>query len=79
MVACRREAKEEIDLNISNFKLIGVYDDPNRFEQRISLAYLATASEQARTGNDAAALHWFPLEALPKKLALDNQQIIKDI
>ena len=76
--ACRREAKEEIGLDVSNPKLVGVYDDPVRFEQRISLAYLVTASGQARAGDDAAALQWFPLEALPKKLAFDHEQIIND-
>jgi 8-oxo-dGTP diphosphatase len=78
IAACRREAKEEVGLAIGNPRLIGVYDNPARFEQRICLAYLVTASGKARAGDDATAVNWFSLGDLPKKLAFDHEQIIKD-
>lgn len=76
----KREVKEETNLEATSIKLVGVYSDPKRHpKQVINLVYLVTIADgEAKHGDDAMDLKWFPLDALPDPMALDHKQNIED-
>ena len=78
--ACKRETHEETGLVITNLKMIGVYSEPSRDEQRhtVAVAFLADADlSTLNAGDDAASVAlvhgWRDLP-----LAFDHKQIIED-
>ena len=79
-----RELKEEtgLDVDPDALVLIGVYDAPFRDPRGryVTVAYLARvpAGTTARAGDDAAAVRWAPLDALPEDLAFDHHRILAD-
>ncbi|MFJ1757297.1 NUDIX domain-containing protein [Kitasatospora sp. NPDC088134] len=82
--AAAREALEEtgILVNPDDLVFVGLYDEPDRDPRGryIGTAYLARvpAGTFARAGDDAAAVHWTPIDALPERLAFDHAQILAD-
>lgn len=78
--AVKREVREETGLTVANTRLVGVYSKPNRHpKQVINVVYLVDVEDGELTaGDDAEAVQWFSLEALPEKMALDHQQNIHD-
>ena len=80
-----RELEEEtgIKVNEKDIRLIGVYSAPGRDPRgrTVTAAYLVKNEEcrmkNARAGDDAAEVHWWPLNALPP-LAFDHAQIVSD-
>lgn len=78
-----RELQEETSLQATegDLRLVGVYSQPGRDPRgrTVTAAYLlhAEPDAQAVAGDDAAALCWWPLAALPP-LAFDHAQIIAD-
>lgn len=79
--ACRREAMEETNLKVKVKKLVGVYSDPKRDPRAntISICYLCSAlSGRLKAADDAAEVYWTDLKKLPKKLAFDHEEMIKD-
>ena len=77
-----RELQEETGLRAQprDLVLIGVYSDPNRDPRGhvIAHTYIVTKwTGQARAGDDAAKIRFFPLDNLPD-LAFDHNQAIKD-
>jgi 8-oxo-dGTP diphosphatase len=78
--ACRREVREETNLELRDLRLIGVYSAPNRDPRGhvVSVAFAARADvSQLRAGDDAAdakvVADW---RAHP--LAFDHRQMIED-
>ncbi|WP_448334008.1 NUDIX domain-containing protein [Streptomyces sp. DSM 41534] len=79
--AAARELLEETGVEVSAGDLVqvGVFDRPDRDPRGryVSVAYVVTvdADTTARAGDDAAAVHWVPLDA-PGDLAFDHGEII---
>ena len=78
--SCKRETLEETGLVVTNLKMIGVYSDPKRDEQRhtIAVAFLAEADvSMLKAGDDASQVElvkgW---REVP--LAFDHKQVIED-
>ena len=84
--AARREASEEVGLDLGALSLIGVYGTPGRDPRgwTVSVAYAARVSraqaEGAQAGDDAVRgdLLWCPVESLPA-LAFDHARIATDV
>ena len=75
--AARREAREEIGVDVRLERVVGIYPDVYGQERRPSLnihflARLKGRAAAVRAGDDAAALAWFSLRALPRRLAFKN-------
>ncbi len=78
--ACRREVKEETNLELYDMRLVGVYSDPGRDPRGhvVSVAFTARADlAQLRAGDDAAQAevigNW-----RDHPLAFDHRLIIED-
>lgn len=78
--AARREAREEISLEVTLTALLGVYSDPQRDRRghTVSVVYVAEAWGTPRAQDDAAAVAVFSPECLPQNLAFDHQRILAD-
>lgn len=76
----KREVKEETGLDVVSTKLVGVYSAPARHpKQVINLVYLVGIKKGvAKHGDDALDARWFPIDQLPKQMALDHKQNIQD-
>ena len=78
-----RELEEETGLRatVDMLRLVGVYSAPGRDPRgrTVTAAYalsLPDAASKAKAGDDAAALGWFSLSALPP-LAFDHADILR--
>ena len=78
--ACRREVKEETNLEIYDMRLLGVYSGPGRDPRGhvVSVAFRARADfAQLKAGDDAAQVevvgNW-----RDRSLAFDHRQMIED-
>lgn len=78
--ACRREMLEETGLSVGDLKLIGVYSDPGRDEQRhtVAVAFLAEADVAALKAGDDASHAELVREWQILPLAFDHKTIIQD-
>ena len=80
-----RELEEETGLVVSeqDLRLIGIYSAPGRDPRgrTVTAAYLVRSGQwvvdSILAGDDAAEVHWWPLNALPP-LAFDHAQIVSD-
>lgn len=79
--ACRRELKEETDLNLPEGKMVGVFAEKGRDPRgwMVSVAYLFTIGHTlaVRAGSDSSEVAWFPLSDLPD-LAFDHAIILQE-
>lgn len=78
--ACARETKEEVNLDITNLRLIGVYSAPDRTtnERVISIAYLAEADpSKLQAGTDAESAEWVA-NWREQELAFDHRKVLED-
>jgi len=78
--AARREAREEVSLDVRLTTLLGCYSDPTR-DQRghtVSAVYVAEARGEPKAQDDAKTLAVFALDQLPEKLAFDHRLILLD-
>ncbi|MGY0466969.1 NUDIX domain-containing protein [Kitasatospora sp. cg17-2] len=81
--AAARELEEETGIVADPEELaqVGAYDAPDRDprERVVSVAYLleVASGQEAVAGDDAAAVAWWPLDALPP-LAFDHALIVAD-
>lgn len=78
--AARREAQEEVGLEVQLVELLGVYSDPDRDPRQhtLSVVYIATATGEPIAGDDAKASQIVDLWNLPPQLCFDHQQIVAD-
>ncbi|WP_154859202.1 NUDIX domain-containing protein [Cyclobacterium xiamenense] len=78
--ACRRELKEETDLDVSEGKMVGVFGEKGRDPRgwMVSVAFLFTLTQPAtaRAGSDSSEVAWFSLSDLPE-LAFDHQKMLQ--
>jgi 8-oxo-dGTP diphosphatase len=67
-------------LDVNDIRLVGVYSTPQRHpKQVINLLYLVEIKEaDVKFADDAVDAKWFSLDSLPKKIAFDHKQNIKD-
>lgn len=79
-LTAKREALEEIGLDIELVDLLGVYSDPARDERQhtLSLVYIATATGLPKAGDDAKACKVVNIWELPKNLCFDHDRILRD-
>lgn len=79
--ALKREMKEEVSLDVTIQKLLGVYSDPkrdNRFHC-VSCTYICKAYGKPIAADDAKSIEIYSLDEIPfDKLVFDHKQIIKD-
>jgi len=79
--ALKREMKEEVSLDVTNLKLLGVYSDPKRDERFhcVSCSYICKAYGKPIAADDAKSAKIYSLNEIPfDKLVFDHKQIVKD-
>lgn len=79
--AAARELKEETGLSGVALRQFGAFGDPGRDPRGRSIAVAFWGEADARqaqpqAGDDVAAAHWFPVDALPP-LAFDHAHIVE--
>lgn len=79
--ACRREVREETDLELGELRLLGVYSDPGRDPRghTVSVVYLALLADapEPRPGSDASSAEWVS-DWRHLSMAFDHARIIAD-
>lgn len=72
--ACKREVKEELNIEISNLKLIHIVDNPNRpneDRQNVNFVFVADFDGgEIKTNEEVIEVRWFNLDDLPPKDAI---------
>jgi 8-oxo-dGTP diphosphatase len=78
--AARREALEEINLEVELLEQFQVYSEPKRDPRQhtISIVFLATARGEPTALDDAKSVGIFQLWEIPTDLCFDHGQILKD-
>lgn len=80
--AAIREMWEETGLDVELTGLLGVYSRPGRDPRQHTLSVVFTGRphnpEQLRAGDDAKSAAFYPLDALPRPLAFDHEDILRD-
>jgi 8-oxo-dGTP diphosphatase len=78
--AAKREAKEEISLDIELIEQFYVYSDPKRDPRQhtLSIVFIATATGQPQAADDAKNIGIFSSENLPHQLCFDHAKIMQD-
>ncbi|PLY03600.1 MAG: NUDIX hydrolase [Desulfuromonas sp.] len=78
--AARREAMEEVGMELSHLKQFRAYSDPQRDPRQhtISVVFSAKGIGQPRAGDDAGKARLFKLDDLPAPLCFDHAEIIND-
>jgi ADP-ribose pyrophosphatase YjhB (NUDIX family) len=78
--AAMREAKEETGLKLKELKQFHSYSDPKRDPRRhtISTVFTARGEGKMNAGDDAAGAGIFSEEDLPRPLAFDHAEILRD-
>lgn len=78
--AARREALEEIGLNVQLLEQFHVYSDPRRDPRQhtLSIVFLAWAVGDPQAGDDAKNLGIYTLDRLPSSLCFDHDRILAD-
>ena len=74
-----REAKEELNLDVTPKAILGVYSGKKRDPRGaiISIVFICDFKGQPRAGDDASDFEWLDLKNLEKeKLAFDHKQIL---
>ena len=78
----RRECKEETGLEVEILALYDILytmDDPRKSANR-AVYFARVRGGQARAGSDASELAWFSIDALPEKIAFENnRKILEDL
>ena len=78
--AAKREAQEEVSLQINLIEQFQVYSDPQRDSRQhtISIVFLANAKGEAKAADDAKNLGIFYPWEIPANLCFDHDQILRD-
>ena len=78
--AAKREAEEEVSLQVELVTLLGIYSDPKRDPRQhtMSTVYIATAQGEPKADDDAKSLGVFLPWEFPINLCFDHDLILKD-
>lgn len=78
--AARREALEEIGLEVELVEQFHVYSDPKRDLRKhtISIVFIATAKGEPKAGDDAKNAGIFESWRVPDNLCFDHDEILRD-
>ncbi|GFE70395.1 NUDIX hydrolase [Chroococcus sp. FPU101] len=78
--AAKREAMEEVNLDVDLVEQFYVYSDPNRDPRQhtLSIVFIATAKGEPKALDDAKTVKIFPLGEIPSNLCFDHDKILKD-
>ncbi len=78
--AARREAREETGLEIMKLGQFHCYSDPKRDPRHhtISIVFVAQATGQPVSGDDASELALYDRKTLPENIAFDHRRILDD-
>ncbi len=78
--AARREAQEEVSLQVELIEQFQVYSDPNRDPRQhtLSVVFIATAKGEPQAADDAKNLGIFPPWDIPSNLCFDHDKILQD-
>jgi len=78
--AAKREAQEEVGLDVHLTTLLGIYSDPIRDARghTVTAVYVAEASGTPVAADDAKNCRIFDFETLPNELAFDHAQVLAD-
>jgi len=78
--AAKREAKEEVGLEVELIEQFYVYSDPNRDPRQhtLSVVFLATATGEPKAADDAKNLEFFEPWQIPNQLCFDHDKILQD-
>ncbi len=78
--AARREAEEEIGLQVELVEQFQVYSDPNRDPRQhtMSVVFLATGMGEPKAGDDAKGIGIFESWHVPIELCFDHDRILRD-
>jgi len=76
----KREAKEEIGLELTNLKQFHVYSQPDRDPRKhtVSIVFTASSNGLPKAADDAAEIMLFILDDLPQNITFDHRQILED-
>jgi 8-oxo-dGTP diphosphatase len=79
-VAAKREALEETGLQVELVEQLLVYSDPKRDPRKhtLSIVFLAIATGEPTSGDDAKDVAIFEVWNLPKNLCFDHDKILHD-
>ncbi len=76
-----REMKEEVSLDITIEKLLGVYSDPKRDSRfhAVSAVFICHATGTPKAADDAKEVYIYPPNEIPlNKLVFDHKEILED-
>ncbi|MBV6627398.1 MAG: NUDIX hydrolase [Rivularia sp. (in: Bacteria)] len=78
--AAKREALEEIGLEVELIEQFHVYSDPQRDARKhtISIVFIATAEGEPKAGDDAKDAAIFESWNVPNNLCFDHSEILRD-
>jgi len=78
--AARREAKEEISLDLERMEQFHTYSDPDRDPRHhtVTTVFIAAASGVPRAADDAGKAKLFSEHDLPEPIVFDHQRILND-
>ncbi|AMA10450.1 MULTISPECIES: NUDIX domain-containing protein [unclassified Picosynechococcus] len=78
--AAKREALEEISLEVQLVEQLGVYSDPARDPRQhtISVVFIATATGDPKAADDAKTVGIFQPWEVPQNLCFDHGRILQD-
>lgn len=76
--ACSREAREEVDLDVTVEAFVGLYDDPNRDPRgNVTAAYRCRTVGSPEPRDEARRVAWYPVDKLPP-MGFDHGRIVQD-
>ncbi|QCS49232.1 NUDIX hydrolase [Picosynechococcus sp. PCC 11901] len=78
--AAKREALEEISIEVQLVEQLGVYSDPARDPRQhtISVVFIATATGDPKAADDAKTVGIFQPWEVPQNLCFDHGRILQD-
>ncbi|MDF0555833.1 NUDIX hydrolase [Kamptonema sp. UHCC 0994] len=78
--AAKREAQEEVGLEVELIEQFYVYSDPNRDPRQhtLSIVFLAAATGEPQAADDAKTLEIFEPWQFPTQLCFDHARILRD-
>ncbi|NEO32133.1 MAG: NUDIX hydrolase [Symploca sp. SIO3C6] len=78
--AARREALEEVSLQVELIEQFYVYSDPNRDQRQhtIAIVFIATATGEPKAADDAKNIGIIHPWDVPTELCFDHDKILRD-